>query len=1039
MGNYNPHAPYILGQEWVPIRQADYTPDDVTERGYTFVLEFGATPVSGAYYVESVPENQVSQVVDMMAVYPSGHETLTGPIKSLRIPVSAISAPGPPNNTDISAGIAALFNPSDDQTILFQDPGGDGGDELEVSFDTEPYAAVLLGKRILDIRVHYTVVVTDLAEAVHVNFLVSHLALNARIYYRPDQVEVTLGGAAPSQVNYFSLTDANPFWQSTVNANLTRDIYPWRFQELNRFRASAGADRLALVVVTTITPGEFALLGFLELEVIYCEETRVLYGGRRTSNLNASTHILDTYSTGQNLVRLLTPAFAQPSALAAGEYVVTLNHNNLGIFTVFEGAPVVRAVRELYQLPHQRGLRVNQSTTLDAEFTATLDDPVLTHLTLHTASSIVTGVHAYGTRVGAPVYGTVTATQEIEDDPVGAARTYQQVRFYARRYGNTTVPLTLADVATGLNTVTIRPDELDALPEIVDGWREVTLRFANPPTFSTTVPNTAWRWSSTGEMAGNQWQILAADGPSTSVTAPASLVTALQTYPATYWAPLGNVAELDWQSPTITGTASDDATDAVLIFSQDPAIVTGFTVVGAGCSIAVTGIGEGCNLPDECLPTAIYGNQLSWDTGGVFDWYDRFLAAGWGTSSSGDPWTVILDGVGGSVAVDGAAGTSTTTTADNSNFMHVPAASADVVQYFEITTPALATGGFQLIESQLRFTDVNNYYGLQILPNTNGFMLIRWHRVVLGVDTVIGSSVTTVTYAADRPINILTQVVGSRLSGKVWSGDDGPPDTWTVEVTDMSLASGTHMGMRLGVAAGNTNVPITYSVDNYCGNPASLADGKIEIQRRDHVTDWQTIMLSSGVCVNEFCDVEARVGVESEYRIRMINVLDFTGPWVTGSATLPAPGVAGAGDGNSVLIFTSNAATASSLAYVMQWENDPIETFAFPEANFVQLQRMFGKDYFTAFYPLERGGTQFTRTLLVNAAAISPTLLPNFDDLRDLAWAQLDYVCIRDELGNRWFANVRVPDGVVRRDRTIYLAQIQVTQVTDTASPVDPG
>lgn len=1039
MANYNPHAPHIIGQEWVPIRQADYTPDDnITERGYTFRLETAVTPVTGAYYISEIPSNQVSQVCDFMAVYPAGRETLTGPIERVYIPASAVAATGP--KVVVTSGVAALQNPSDSLTIRFDAPGG--GDELRVNFDVASYAQQLFGKRILDVTIRY-IMVGDPAEGTQLLMYVDQVdVVGDRVLYA-DTLTVAPGFITPNpvkqQLSYVTLTDLNPFWDTAVPVNDQRNVLPWRFQELNLFRSGAPVnDRLVIAVYNNIATTPVALT-FMDMQVTYCEETRVRYGGRRTENQQA-TSAPDAYTLGQNIVRLYDTSFVNTTSLAAGNYTVTLKHVNLAdIFSTIVGEPRVRAVRGYYDLPDITPVRINTTLVEDDQFTVGDENRVLTHLTLHTASTIVTGVHAYGTRYGAPVYGTITAIQEIEDDPVGAARTYPQVRFYARRYGNTTVPLTLTDVATGLSTVSITPAEFDALEEIVDGWREVTLRFATAPTFATAAGDVDWRWSATGELAGNQWQILIADGPSTSVTTPPSLATALATGPATYYAPQGSTVALTWQSPAISGTGEDSTSDAVLIFSEDPPTVTGFTVAGSGCSVAVTGIGTECDLPNACLPTAIYGNQLSWDTGSVFDVFARVLSGQWGTSTSGDPWTVILDAAGGSVAVNGEAGTSTTAAADNSNHMRIPAPGADVVQYFEVTTPAAATGGFQLIESQLRVTDANNLYGLQVLPNTTGFMLIRWHRIVAGVDTVIGPSVTTVVYYPGVPIKILTQVVGSRLSGKVWSGDDEPAG-WTVEVTDTSLTGGPNMGIRLGTAAGNTNAPITYTVDNYCGYPVSLSGGSIEIQRRDTIDfNWKTIVQSTGVCVDAFCDVEARVGVESQYRIRTCNVLDFCGPWVSGAGTIPAPGVAGAGDGNSVLIFTSNADPDASLAYLMQWENQPVETFAFPEASFVDLQRIFGRDFFTAFYPLERGGDQFTRTLLVNAATITPTALANFTDLRDLAWAQLDYICVRDELGNRWFANIRVPDGTVRRNRTLYLAQIQVAQVTDTPSPIDPG
>jgi hypothetical protein len=74
--------------------------------------------------------------------------------------------------------------------------------------------------------------------------------------------------------------------------------------------------------------------------------------------------------------------------------------------------------------------------------------------------------------------------------------------------------------------------------------------------------------------------------------------------------------------------------------------------------------------------------------------------------------------------------------------------------------------------------------------------------------------------------------------------------------------------------------------------------------------------------------------------------------------------------------------------------------------------------------------------ILVQAAAITVPSLADFKGLRDLAWDDLPYVCVRDELGNRWFANVLVPAGETKRNRRLYLAQIRVTEVTDTPAPV---
>ncbi len=56
-----------------------------------------------------------------------------------------------------------------------------------------------------------------------------------------------------------------------------------------------------------------------------------------------------------------------------------------------------------------------------------------------------------------------------------------------------------------------------------------------------------------------------------------------------------------------------------------------------------------------------------------------------------------------------------------------------------------------------------------------------------------------------------------------------------------------------------------------------------------------------------------------------------------------------------------------------------------------------------------------------------------------MAWADVPYIAVRDELGNRWYATVLVPNGNVRRNRTLYFAQVDIIETTDTATPVDPS
>lgn len=807
MADYNPHAPRDLGQEWVPIKQSNYIPDNVTERGYTFTIAHTVTPVSGSYNI-AVGGNQRH----LLALYPAGQEHLTGPIKQVVIPISGAVVTGSGTSV-VGAATAtlALTNPSDSQYVEFTSISGA---DLGVSFDTPSYAAQLNGKRILDITILYQIASTptNLASSA---FSVRRATPSTAITYATG-LEGTLT-LNTSPVNDLSIGDINFFWDSTsVNPISTIESYPWRYNELALFDASAGAFRLIGDFQISVPDATRSVqLGYVAMQVTYCEETRIRYGARSQFT-----------PVGSQFVRMRDTNYANP-ALSPGQYTLT-SVGRAPTVTAPSAFPTTdHAIRQLYELPTLVGVNVSESLTVGDTFTKARTD-IIPDLALHTASAVVTGSHVYGNQIGAPVYGTVTAVQDIEDDPATGG-SYPQVRFYARRFGNTTVPLTLRSVAATGTAVSISVTDFDALPEIVDGWREVTLRFSGTaPVFTATGGAQAWQWDAVGETAGNQWQVLGCDGPSPS---------APQSYgAATYWAPNGATVELTWMSPAVSGVTTDSLSDAVLIFALDPPTVTGFTITTL--SQPITGIALKCGTPPRCVPTGI-----------------------------------------------------------------------------------------------------------------------SYHRV-----------------------------------------------TWS---------------------------PVSIAVTGF---------GQYELQRFDSLdNEWQTIMTASSPSVTGFNDYEARVGILSQYRIRACDVLDFCGAWTTGSGTIPAPGVATTGSGAGVLIFTSNAdqAGAYNLAYCMQFgSGGAVEEFAFPEAGTVAFQDMYNKDFPTAFKQLERGGEQFSRTLLIHAAAISPEKLADFRSLRDMAWADVPYIAVRDELGDRWYATVMVPAGNVRRNRTLYFAQVDVVETTDTAYPV---
>jgi hypothetical protein len=829
MGNYNPHAPYVLGEEWVPIRDEDvlFSPTvNSQELGHRFTLATATQVRNARYYVNRPPDDIDTNRSIGISIYPAGAANQSGPLREVIIPVASAVISGTSSFAGATTAQEALLSPSDNKFITWS-PVNAASSGMMVSFAVGPYLPELVSKRIVDLAIVYTAASADTGEEVPM---------------RPAIQQGIPAIASASQtfdlIGFQNVND--PFVDQRFDfgngnrvftpGSLSREMLPWRVADIARFAAGA-TNPLAVRLITAAygTASDFYSFYYLALHIVYCDEQRLYVAGAR-EDFNGVTGI-DSFVVQTNTIPLRSlPSLDPDPVLPAGDYDITVHSIDPGEqqFRV-ASYPELNGLRELYSIPPHPGLQVDipfpPLDHLGETFTEVVS-AVLPQLSLHTTGgTVVTEPHVYGRQGAAQVWGSNTATQEIYDDLLTGDASYPQVRFYARRFGDTTVPLTLTGTASlAASTVSIGVSDFDLLTEIVDGWKEITLRFATPPTMGSLVsPEPSWEWSASGEAAGNRWEVLAACAPAISGI-PGNLLNLAATGqlgPATYQPPAGDTVELTWMpqgvaSPWVSGASADQGCDAVLIFSQDPPTITGVTLTPL--TQTVTGIGLDCGSTPCCIPTGIAYQRITWSA---------------------------------------------------------------------TSLPATGFGGYELQ---------------------------RW-------DTTPGA-------------------------------------------------------------------------------------------------DFETIMLASSP--------------------------DVTGAWssyVTGAP--PEPGVTGADDCDQTgaLIFTSNAAQsgAHNAAYVMQWEREPSEDFKLPEADMVTFQPMYQRDGMVAFHGTERGLEQFTRTLLIQAAAIDPIRLADVKTLRDLAWADLPYVCVRDEAGDRWFANVRVPTVKVRNNRTRYFADILITELTTCPYPVDPS
>ncbi len=196
----------------------------------------------------------------------------------------------------------------------------------------------------------------------------------------------------------------------------------------------------------------------------------------------------------------------------------------------------------------------------------------------------------------------------------------------------------------------------------------------------------------------------------------------------------------------------------------------------------------------------------------VADTFTRTESNGWGTSESGQLWTVsgvaasnFSTGSGLGVHSVPSAGSTLTSTLDISI--------ADVDLYFDVISSVTPTGaGFEL-QVQARYVDDNNFVDVRLFPGTGGAVTMATRQVADGVETtdgfptVSGATPTTTT-------RVRLYAVGSTLQAKAWPAASSEPSTWDVDIVATHLTAGS-IRVRSIIPGGVTNVPpFSISWDN---------------------------------------------------------------------------------------------------------------------------------------------------------------------------------------------------------------------------------
>lgn len=1104
---YNPNAPQIIGNEFVGIRDEDLTFDpfaNTFERGFEFQFDRSQNLDAVRCYLNTFPPKFFQYGCLTASIYPQGAEAESGPVRSVIIPCNNGIVTGDAGGLGFSAigfgggatsAASALWNPSGLQYMEVR-VGELYRSAASLFFAVDQYAQLLDGKRILGVDFLTTVDMgTTLVNGgndqgyIYLTMentagitMTGGLASSGGVLYSRLVTPVTPASAL--EFVRVHLGDVNRFYGvPAANPLGNHACRQWTYPELQRFEQGASG-RLAMRIVTPpvgVQSGSSnVLFSYAALEVFYCEERRVGFG--TTIFQDDDTSVSVPLRLGATGIGVRSPR-GDTIIVSPGNYTVTLSQSNMGDAEQPTLLPMsdakfnaLRVKEEDYAPQVVPGLQVNLPYPLNEEAigqTMTTErSMVLPQLSLHASGSVAGFIaplpfngtliqsHVYGRQSVGQVYTTSSpayVVQNIYATLAGASRSYSWLRVWVRRFGNTIgslrVQVAITPGSTYTNSITV--EEFDALDEVIDGWKEVNFDFtSNPVLMGSTTTSGLVTFTSQPELSpGNRWEVLGCAAPAVSglpgnqlnLVLPPHTLT-LPTYGEPVSGAVINETWLPQLGPYVSGATADQTADLSFMFSQTQLAVTGFSVLTG--SQAVTGIGEGCDGAPCCIPTHILYNELSWglppNTSYVLDTFSDDAVSSWGVTDTGQTWSAPSSGAASQANVSGGVATFAASAASTFRFMTLP----NIGTNFDITTTTYVTNASPLNPSWGvvgRYTDADNWYEARISVNsTSGQASFSINKTVATAFSVLAFVVLPFEFAFSSysKVNIRFMGYDTFLKAKIWNINDPEPEHWTIETSDSSLTTGSAVGIDIL----NADATTTQAFDDFTVKPPAGFFGYYELQRMDTVeTDWQTIMKASDPSISSFNDYEARIGIETSYRIRTTDLYEFPGTWSsTVTTTLPTPGISGGDcvmDGH-ILVFTSNEHQdgAINLAYASVWMDATVaEDFNFPEANFVQLQPMYDRNFFTAFRPSERGGEAFVRTVLVQAAAIAPETLADFRSLRDMAWDSVNYVCVRDEDGNRWFATVLVPDGRVLRDRRLYLASVGITEVTQTPTPVDPA
>src|SRR5687768_4592463 len=239
------------------------------------------------------------------------------------------------------------------------------------------------------------------------------------------------------------------------------------------------------------------------------------------------------------------------------------------------------------------------------------------------------------------------------------------------------------------------------------------------------------------------------------------------------------------------------------------------------------------------------------------DGFERTVSSGWGSSEHGDSWSQFqASGLPSNFSVSGGIASHLVTGTSTHRLTYMPEQlHRSVRASVEYSLSFTNVTGADLEPANLVLCGVSlsNYIMVRVVITPAEAVTLQ----IRNVDgTLYGSGAVTVpgiTHTADTWFKVVAEVEGHTVRAKLWvvddtvPGSDGEPLDWTIDVAVVGNRG--WVGVRSGVASGNTNIPVDFRYRNWrVGSPRFIGEMSVlspvwQLADRDRTAD----VIASGI------------------------------------------------------------------------------------------------------------------------------------------------------------------------------------------------